>query len=82
MKLPYQLGARTMSLVGSLMQIRAQQAVRKNQPRSYSEACGCGGVRLLRELQLAPAAYEFQMLLGVDEQLRDIIRAAVQSLVG
>jgi proline dehydrogenase len=35
------------------------------------EAC-----RIIRELRLPPTAYEFQMLLGVDEQLRDIIRAA------
>src|SRR5881396_3975551 len=32
--------------------------------------------RLIRDLKLPPSAYEFQMLLGVDEQLRDIIRAA------
>jgi proline dehydrogenase len=32
--------------------------------------------RIIRDLRLPPAAYEFQMLLGVDEQLRDIIRAA------
>lgn len=32
--------------------------------------------RLIRELQLPSTAYEFQMLLGVDEKLRDIIRAA------
>jgi proline dehydrogenase len=32
--------------------------------------------RIIRELKLPDSAYEFQMLLGVDEQLRDIIRAA------
>jgi proline dehydrogenase len=32
--------------------------------------------RLIRELQLPPTAYEFQMLLGVGEQLRDMIRSA------
>ena len=32
--------------------------------------------RLIRELKLPPTAYEFQMLLGVEEQLRDIIHAA------
>jgi proline dehydrogenase len=32
--------------------------------------------RIIRELKLPPTAYEFQMLLGVDEQLRDIIHAA------
>ena len=32
--------------------------------------------RIIRDLKLPPTAYEFQMLLGVDEQLRDIIRAA------
>jgi proline dehydrogenase len=32
--------------------------------------------RIIRELKLPPTAYEFQMLLGVEEQLRDIIRAA------
>jgi len=32
--------------------------------------------RIIRDLRLPPTAYEFQMLLGVDEQLRDIIRAA------
>ena len=32
-------------------------------------------MRLIRELKLPPAAYEFQMLLGVDEELRDLIRA-------
>jgi proline dehydrogenase len=31
-------------------------------------------MRLIRELDLPPTAYEFQMLLGVDEELRDIIR--------
>jgi proline dehydrogenase len=32
--------------------------------------------RIIRELKLASNAYEFQMLLGVEEQLRDIIHAA------
>ena len=32
--------------------------------------------RIIRELQLPPTAYEFQMLLGVEDQLRDIIKAA------
>jgi len=32
--------------------------------------------RIIRDLKIPPTAYEFQMLLGVDEQLRDIIRAA------
>ena len=36
--------------------------------------------RLIRELKLSRDAYEFQMLLGVDEQLRDIIRAAGHNL--
>jgi proline dehydrogenase len=33
-------------------------------------------LRIIRELKLPPSAYEFQMLLGVDEQLRDIIKSA------
>jgi proline dehydrogenase len=33
-------------------------------------------IRIIRDLRLPTAAYEFQMLLGVDEQLRDIIHAA------
>lgn len=33
-------------------------------------------MRIIRDLKLPAAAYEFQMLLGVDEQLRDIIHAA------
>jgi len=33
-------------------------------------------LRIIRELNLPSTAYEFQMLLGVEEQLRDIIRAA------
>jgi len=33
-------------------------------------------LRIIRELKLPTTAYEFQMLLGVEEQLRDIIRAA------
>jgi proline dehydrogenase len=33
-------------------------------------------LRIIRELKLPSTAYEFQMLLGVEEQLRDIIRAA------
>jgi proline dehydrogenase len=33
-------------------------------------------LRMIRELKLPPAAYEFQMLLGVEEQLRDIIQKA------
>jgi len=36
--------------------------------------------RLIRELRLPATAYEFQMLLGVDEQLRDIIHAAGHNL--
>jgi proline dehydrogenase len=32
--------------------------------------------RIIRELKLPATAYEFQMLLGVEEQLRDIIRKA------
>ena len=36
--------------------------------------------RMIRELKLSRDAYEFQMLLGVDEQLRDIIRAAGHNL--
>jgi proline dehydrogenase len=36
--------------------------------------------RILRDLKLPPTAYEFQMLLGVDEQLRDIIRTAGHNL--
>ncbi len=35
--------------------------------------------RIIRELRL-PTAYEFQMLLGVEEQLRDIIHAAGHNL--
>lgn len=33
-------------------------------------------IRIIRDLRLPTSAYEFQMLLGVDEQLRDIIHAA------
>jgi proline dehydrogenase len=33
-------------------------------------------LRIIRDLKLEASAYEFQMLLGVDEQLRDIIHAA------
>jgi proline dehydrogenase len=33
-------------------------------------------MRIIRELKLPSTAYEFQMLLGVQEQLRDIIHAA------
>jgi proline dehydrogenase len=33
-------------------------------------------LRIIRGLKLPSTAYEFQMLLGVEEQLRDIIRAA------
>jgi proline dehydrogenase len=33
-------------------------------------------LRIIRDLKLPASAYEFQMLLGVDEQLRDIIHAA------
>jgi proline dehydrogenase len=33
-------------------------------------------LRLVRELKIPKSAYEFQMLLGVEEQLRDIIHAA------
>jgi proline dehydrogenase len=36
--------------------------------------------RLIRDLQLPPTAYEFQMLLGVDEQLRNMILAAGHKL--
>jgi proline dehydrogenase len=32
--------------------------------------------RLLRELKVPPSAYEFEMLLGVEEELRDIIQKA------
>jgi proline dehydrogenase len=37
-------------------------------------------LRLIRELKLSRDAYEFQMLLGVDQQLRDIIHAAGHNL--
>jgi proline dehydrogenase len=37
-------------------------------------------MRLIRELKLPPTAYEFQMLLGVDEELRDLIRAEGHNL--
>jgi proline dehydrogenase len=37
-------------------------------------------LRIIRELKLPTSAYEFQMLLGVDEQLRDIIKAGGHSL--
>ena len=37
-------------------------------------------MRLIRELKLPPSAYEFQMLLGVDEELRDLIRAQGHNL--
>jgi proline dehydrogenase len=37
-------------------------------------------LRIIRELKLPTSAYEFQMLLGVDEQLRDIIKAAGHNL--
>jgi proline dehydrogenase len=37
-------------------------------------------MRIIRDLKLSPAAYEFQMLLGVDEELRNIIRAAGHNL--
>ena len=33
-------------------------------------------LRIIRELKLTTSDYEFQMLYGVDDQLRDIIRAA------
>jgi proline dehydrogenase len=36
--------------------------------------------RLLRDLKVPPSVYEFQMLLGVDEELRDIIRKAGHNL--
>jgi proline dehydrogenase len=36
--------------------------------------------RIIRDLRLPADAYEFQMLLGVEEQLRDIIRAAGHNL--
>jgi proline dehydrogenase len=36
--------------------------------------------RIIRDLKLPANAYEFQMLLGVEEQLRDIIRAAGHNL--
>ncbi len=37
-------------------------------------------LRLIRDLKLPPSAYEFQMLLGVDEQLRNIILEAGHNL--
>src|SRR5262252_1783433 len=37
-------------------------------------------LRIIRELKLPTSAYEFQMLLGVDEQLRDIIKAGGHNL--
>ena len=37
-------------------------------------------LRIIRELKLPASAYEFQMLLGVDEQLRDIIKAGGHNL--
>jgi proline dehydrogenase len=37
-------------------------------------------LRLIRELKIVPSGYEFQMLLGVDEELRDLIRAEGHNL--
>jgi proline dehydrogenase len=37
-------------------------------------------LRIIRELKLPASAYEFQMLLGVDEQLRDLIRGQGHNL--
>jgi proline dehydrogenase len=37
-------------------------------------------MKLIRELKLPPSAYEFQMLLGVDEELRDLIHAEGHNL--
>jgi proline dehydrogenase len=37
-------------------------------------------LRIIRELNLSPNAYEFQMLLGVDEELRNIIRSQGHNL--
>jgi proline dehydrogenase len=42
---------------------------------THDETIVWHAMRLIRELKLPPSAYEFQMLLGVDEELRDLIRA-------
>jgi proline dehydrogenase len=41
---------------------------------THDETMVWHAMHLIRELNLPPTAYEFQMLLGVDEELRDIIR--------
>ncbi|MDZ7307438.1 MAG: proline dehydrogenase family protein [candidate division KSB1 bacterium] len=40
---------------------------------THDERLVWDGMRLVDELKLPPTAYEFQMLLGVDEELRDVI---------
>ena len=47
---------------------------------THDELMVWSALRLIRELKLPRTAYEFQMLLGVDEQLRDIIRAEGHNL--
>jgi proline dehydrogenase len=43
---------------------------------THDELMVWDALRIIRDLKLPPDKYEFQMLLGVDEQLRDIIHAA------
>jgi len=43
---------------------------------THDEAMVWHAIQLIRELNLPSSAYEFQMLLGVDEELRDIILAS------
>ncbi len=43
---------------------------------THDEYLACAASALIDRHQLDPSGYEFQMLLGVDEQLRDILLAA------
>jgi proline dehydrogenase len=43
---------------------------------THDERLVWDGIRLVDELKLPKTAYEFQMLLGVDEELRDVIVSA------
>jgi proline dehydrogenase len=47
---------------------------------SHDELMVWEALRLIRDLKLPSTAYEFQMLLGVDEQLRNMILAAGHKL--
>lgn len=76
---PRELAFRDASLVNNNFTLVLSEMLRHHAYvgiATHDERLVWEAMRLIDELKLPKTAYEFQMLLGVDEQLRDIILAA------